>query len=58
MGPPTPRPRPIGANYRLQFDDGWTNNMLTLDKYDYGPAAAYDSWVLIEKSTPMDDEQD
>ena len=37
-------------NYRLLFDDGWTNNLLTLDKYDYGPAAAYDSWVLIEKA--------
>ena len=43
-------------NYRLQFDDGWTNNMLTLDKYDYGPTAAYDSWVLIEKAAPLDEQ--
>ena len=31
-------------------------NMLTLDKYDYGPTAAYDSWVLIEKAAPLDEQ--
>jgi len=30
--------------------------MLTLDKYDSGPDAPYESWVLLEKAVPVREE--
>ena len=43
-------------NYRTSWTDGWENHMLTLDKYDSGPDAPYESWVLLEKAVPVREE--
>ena len=40
----------------LTWTDGWENHMLTLDKYDSGPDAPYESWVLLEKAAPVREE--
>ncbi len=29
--------------------DGWENHKLNLDDYNSGPAAPYNSWVLLDK---------
>jgi len=36
-------------NYRIKWFDGWENHKLDLDNYNSGPAAPYNSWVLLEK---------
>ena len=43
-------------NYRTSWTDGWENHMLTLNKYDSGPDAPYESWVLLEKAAPVREE--
>ena len=53
----TPSPRLFkNFNFRCVWSDGWTNNMLTLDQYAGGPAAAYGSWVILEKASAEEEQ--
>ena len=44
-------------NYRIRWFDGWENNKLILDNYNSGPAAPYQSWVLLEKVGPVETQE-